>query len=195
MPGGTTSGAMQGLPVTPSSVGGSMTGAAENIVAGAGGRPDGVAGFVHDLKGGIGGIKEKVDPVLGPIADVGVATGQVMDMYNKLTGAGQPPAGRTQSPAQAAQSPIYNPYIPTKKVQATSTPVNIAAGAMPGVPGGIAPPAQMSQGPVAASYVPMSSATNAGMAKELSEEEIEEFKRMLQGNGNFLSGTQPRMMA
>lgn len=129
------------------------------------------------------GLHQKVDPVLGPVADAGVALGTGMDLYNKLTGAGQPTPGGMTTPAQAAQVPQYNPYIPTTKTPPLSTNVNIAA-----------PQAAQATaaGPQSTAYVPMDMGGEKSNEQEM-EEELEEFKEMLAMNANFLSGVTGRV--
>lgn len=184
MPGGTTSGAgvglMDGLGVT-----------AEAAQA-AGGNP--ITGFLNRGKDMLGGIKAKVDPVLGPLTETGVALGQGMDIYNKFTGQGQPQQGYGPTPAQAAQIPTYNPYIPTQKSTPKAMPVNVGAGAtgmmqqpQPGMM-----PVGGGYGGAPVAYVPMPGSPETQTA---SEDEVEAFKQLLQGNGNFLTGVQGRMMA
>ena len=184
MPGGTTGGAgvglMDGLGVT-----------AEAAQA-AGGNP--ITNFLDRGKDMLGGIKAKVDPVLGPLTETGMALGQGMDIYNKFTGRGQPQQGYGPTPAQAAQIPTHNPYIPTQKSTPKAMPVNVGAGAT-----GMMQQAQPGMMPVGGgyggapvAYVPMPGSPETQTA---SEDEVEAFKQLLQGNGNFLTGVQGRMMA
>ena len=149
----------------------------QGLMPGAGGRPDGIKGVLHDVKGA-------VDPVLGPVTKVGVGLGKGLDIYNQLTGnGGGAPAGTTQTPAQAAQNPAYNPYVPTQKTQTQVVPVNVGAGAGGGgVPQAAAP--QAFSGVPVASYVPMA----MGADSKEDEEELEELKEQLALQGNFLAG-------
>ena len=150
---------------------------AGGFLPGAGGRPDGIGGVLHDITGA-------VDPVLDPITKVGVGAGKVMDVYNKITGNdGGPMPGTNQTPAQAAQNPSYNPYVPTTKAQPIAVPVNVGA-ASAGGPTSMAVPTQQVGGVPVASYVPM----EVNKTEEAKEEEIEDLKNMLAMQGNFLSG-------
>jgi hypothetical protein len=153
-------------------------GLASVLGGGGGGAPaGGVEGF-------LGNMKAKVDPVLGPITKVGVGAGQVMDVYNKITGNdGGPMPGTNQTPAQAAQNPQYNPYVPTTKAQPIAIPVNVGAAAGGG-PTSMAVPTQQVGGAPVAAYVPMEPAKS----EDDAEEELEELKNMLAMQGNFLSG-------
>ena len=136
------------------------------------------------IEGFLGNVKEKVDPVLGPITKVGVGAGKAIDVYNKITGNdGSPAPGTNQTPAQAAQNPQYNPYVPTTKAQPIAVPVNVGA-ASGGGPTSMAVPTQQVGGVPVAAYVPM----EVEKTEEDKEEEIEELKNMLAMQGNFLSG-------
>lgn len=140
-------------------------------------QPGGVEGF-------LGNMKTKVDPVLDPITKVGVGAGKAMDVYNMITGGnGGPAPGTNQTPAQAAQNPQYNPYVPTTKAQPVAIPVNVGAAAGGG-PTSMAVPTQQVGGAPVAAYVPMEPAKT----EEDAEEELEELKNMLAMQGNFLSG-------
>jgi len=139
----------------------------------------------------LGGIKGAVDPVLGPVTETGVALGKGMDIYNQITGKGQPQAGGTTTPAQAAQIGQYNRFIPTQKVAPQAVPVNV--GAASGVVPATATPAMQGMGAPQA-YVPMPMLNMEDRAN-FEEEEAEKFKELLAGNANFLSGVAGRMNA
>lgn len=140
-------------------------------------KPGGIEGF-------LGNVKQKVDPILDPITKVGVGAGKAIDVYNKITGNdGGPAPGTNQTPAQAAQNPSYNPYVPTTKAQPIAVPVNVGA-ASGGGPTSMAVPTQQVGGVPVASYVPM----EVEKTEDEKEEEIEELKNMLAMQGNFLSG-------
>ncbi len=197
MPGGTTSGAMDGLgfanEVMP---GGTTSGAMDGLgitaeaATQAGGNP--VTDIFNRGKEIVGGIKAKVDPVLGPLTETGMALGKGMDIYDKFMGNGQPQQGYQQTPAQAAQTPQYNPYIPTQKTAPKAVPVNVGAGATGMMQQPMPGQAYQQAGPGPVAYVPMPGSPQQQIA---SEDEVEAFKQLLQGNGNFLSGVQGRMMA
>lgn len=157
----------------------------------AGGFLPGKMSIVDKGKALLGGIKDKVDPVLQPVTKTGVAIGKGMDIYNQLTGKGQPPAGGTTTPAQAAQIGQYNRFVPTSKSFQQVVPVNVGAASGAAVP--TATPAMQGAGAPQA-YVPMPM-LNMEDRVNAEEEEAERFKELLAGNANFLSGVAGRMNA
>lgn len=154
-------------------------------------QPGGPQSILDRGKAMLGGIKDAVDPVLGPVTEVGQALGAGMDIYNQITGAGQPQAGGTTTPAQAAQIGQYNRFVPTTKVAPQIVPVNVgaASGAVPAT----ATPAMQGMG-APQSYVPMPM-LNMEDRVGSDEEEAAKFKELLAGNANFLSGVAGRMNA
>ena len=154
-------------------------------------QPGGPQSILDRGKALLGGVKDAVDPVLGPVTEVGQALGKGMDIYNQITGAGQPQAGGTTTPAQAAQIGQYNRFVPTSKVAPQVVPVNV--GAASGVVPATATPAMQGMGAPQA-YVPMPM-LNMEDRVGSDEEEAEKFKELLAGNANFLSGVAGRMNA
>ena len=148
----------------------------DGIMPGAGGRPDGFGGVVHDMKQAGQAVKDQVDPILGPVTKFGVELGKGMDFLNM--GAGGPQPGATQTPAQAAQNAQYTPITPIIK-QPTQAPqsVQLVPGSTQGAP---------------QAFVPVSSGVSAEDNKELSEEELRQLVELYGGTGNFLQGVAQR---
>lgn len=172
-----------GAPVTDAGINQGMA----QIMPGAGGRPDGFSGIVHDFKQGAGALKDKVDPVLGPITEAGVGLGKAMDTYNKFFGPDE-----YQTPAQAAQVPVQisqPQFTPMKQQAPQATQVQLAPPTSGLMPAGTPVP-MGGGGQQMAAFVPMNIPP---VDNEMTEEEIEKFRELLEGQSNFLTGVNTRL--